>query len=95
MNTEQMKKMAASYGRSLLAAASALYMAGVTDPLDLSWSLVAAVLPVVLRAANPNDPAFGVMPSVEDVDKAAKSATPKKAQVKRATPKKAPPKKKK
>ena len=85
--TNQLKATFASYGRSILAAASALYMAGVTDPLDLAWSLVAALIPVVLRAVNPNDPAFGVMPSVEDIDKAAKSATAKKAPVKKSTKK--------
>jgi hypothetical protein len=79
----QLKATLASYGRSIVAAASALYMAGVTDPLDLAWSLVAAIIPVVLRAVNPNDPAFGLMPSVEDVDKAAKAAKPKKAPVKK------------
>lgn len=88
MNTKQLKNMAASYGRSVLAAASALYLAGVTDPADLAWSLAAAVIPVVLRAVNPNDPAFGVLPSAEEVDKAVKSATPKKAPAKKPTAKK-------
>lgn len=88
MTSKQLKNMVASYGRSVLAAASALYLAGVTDPLDLAWSLAAALIPVVLRAVNPNDPAFGVLPSAEAVDKAAKSAKPKKAPVKKATKKK-------
>ena len=44
----KLKALAASYGRSVLGAASALYLAGVTDPLDLVWSLVAAVLPLSL-----------------------------------------------
>jgi hypothetical protein len=83
MKIEEFKKMIASYGRSLLAAASALYLAGVTDPADLAWSLAAALIPVVLRAVNPNDPAFGFLPSTEDVDKAVKSATPKKAPTKK------------
>jgi hypothetical protein len=93
MTSKQLKNMVASYGRSVLAAASALYLAGVTDPLDLAWSLAAALIPVVLRAVNPNDPAFGVLPSAEAVDKAVKSATPKKAPVKKA-PAKKPAKKK-
>jgi hypothetical protein len=83
----QLKPALASYARSILAAASALYLAGVTDPLDLVWSLVAALIPVVLRAVNPNDPAFGILPSVEAVDKAAKSATAKKAPVKKSVKK--------
>jgi hypothetical protein len=86
MKSKQLKKMLASYGRSIIAAATALYLAGVTDPADLAWSLAAALIPVVLRAVNPNDPAFGVLPSAKTVEKAAKSATPKKAPVKRAPP---------
>ena len=88
MNTKSLKAMLASYGRSVLAAASALYLAGVTDLSDLSWSLLAAVIPVALRAANPNDPAFGIMPSAEDVDKAMKAAKPKKAPTKKPATKK-------
>jgi hypothetical protein len=49
--------------------------------------LVAALIPVVLRAVNPNDPAFGLMPSAEAVDKAVKSAKPKKAPVKKSAKK--------
>jgi hypothetical protein len=78
MITNQLKNLLASYGRSILAAASALYLAGVTDPADLAWSLLAALIPVVLRAVNPNDPAFGILPSADEFDKAAKSAKPKK-----------------
>lgn len=73
------KALLSSYGRSVLSAATALYLAGVTDPVDLLWSLVAAVLPVALRAANPNDKAFGRVPKVEEVDAALAKATPKKA----------------
>jgi hypothetical protein len=78
MKTEQLKNMLASYGRSVLGAASALYLAGVTDPADLAYSLLAALIPVALRAVNPNDAAFGLLPSAEDVDKAAKAAKPMK-----------------
>jgi hypothetical protein len=102
MNKEQLKNMLASYGRSVLGAATALYLAGVTDPADLAYSLLAALLPVALRAVNPNDPAFGLLPSVEAVEEAAKAAkamkapakkpaakkTAAKKQVKKATPKK-------
>ena len=79
MNTKHLKALLASYGRSVLGAASALYLAGVTDPKDLVWSLLAAAIPVALRAANPNDAAFGVMPSAESVDEALKAAKAKKA----------------
>lgn len=63
----------ASYGRSVLSAAVALYLAGVTDPLDLVWALAAGILPVGLRAINPKDPAFGRVPSLSEVDQALKS----------------------
>ena len=84
-----MKNALASYGRSIIAAATALYLAGVTDPIDLAWSLVAALIPVILRAVNPNDPAFGLMPSAEEVEKAAKAAKALKAPVKKPAAKKA------
>jgi hypothetical protein len=80
-----LKALIASYLRSVLSAASALYLAGVTDPLDLAWSLVAAVMPVAIRYINPNDAAFGRTPKVEEVQEALSKATPKKAPVKKAT----------
>jgi hypothetical protein len=49
----------ASYGRHFLGAAIALYMTGNTDPGDLIKGGIAAVLPVVLKALNSNEPAFG------------------------------------
>jgi hypothetical protein len=90
---EQLKAILASYGRSVLAGAATLYMAGVTDPKDLVYSLVAAIAPVALRYINPNDKAFGRLPKVEEVEVAVKKATPKKAPVKKTAAKKAPTKK--
>ncbi len=58
MNTKT-KALLASYGRSVLGAASALYLAGVTDPLDLLYALAAGLLPVAIRYVNPKDQAFG------------------------------------
>lgn len=52
--------MAASWARSFLAAAVAVYMAGVTDPKAIASAGLAAVLPVILRWLNPNDTSFGV-----------------------------------
>ena len=92
MNGTQLKAMLASYGRSVLAAATTLYMAGVTDPKDLAYSLAGALIPVVLRYANPNDKAFGRLPEVSEVDAVLKTVKPIKAPVKKAT-KKAPAKK--
>jgi hypothetical protein len=57
---EQAKSLAASWGRSFLAAALALYMAGVTDPKTLAMAGIAAVAPVILRWLNPSDASFGV-----------------------------------
>jgi hypothetical protein len=94
MNTEQTKAILASYGRSVLGAALALYMSGVTDPKTLAYSLVAAIAPVALRAVNPNDTAFGRLPEVAEVDAAVKKATVKKAPARKKTAaKKAAPKK--
>jgi len=56
---EKAKAIAASWGRSFLAAILALYMAGITDPKTLLTAGIAALAPVVLRWLNPNDKAFG------------------------------------
>jgi len=89
MNTEQLKALLSSYGRSVLASGLALYMAGVTDPKDLWAALVAAVAPVAIRAINPNDKAFGVLPDAKEVEKALKAAkAPVKKAAKKAAPKK-------
>jgi hypothetical protein len=81
---EQIKKALASYGRSVLGAATAMYASGVTDPQTLAYSLLGALVPVILRAVNPNDAAFGRLPDATAVDKALKAAKV----VKRATAKK-------
>lgn len=88
MNTEKLKAMLASYGRSVLGAATTLYMAGVTDPIDLAYSLVGAIIPVAIRYVNPNDKSFGRIPTVEEVDVALKTAKPvKKSAAKKPTAK--------
>jgi len=89
MNTTQLKAMLASYGRSVLGAAIALYASGVTDPKTLAYSLLGAIVPVALRAVNPNDLAFGKLPSVEEVERAVKTAkVVKKAPAKKSAAKK-------
>jgi hypothetical protein len=89
MNT-RIQKMLASYGRSVLGAAAAMYVAGITDIETLAYALVGAIIPVALRALNPNDPSFGRMPSESDVDTALKNAKviKKKAVAKKAVKKK-------
>ena len=57
---DKAKALAASWARSFMAAALALYMAGVTDPKTLAMAGVAAVVPVILRWLNPKDAAFGL-----------------------------------
>ena len=54
------KSMLASWARSFLAAAIAVYMSGNTDLKAIGSAGLAAVLPVVLRYLNPNDAAFGL-----------------------------------
>ncbi len=85
---EQLKAVLASYGRSVLGAATALYASGVTDPQTLAYALLGAIVPVALRAVNPNDTAFGRLPDVEELDAAVKAA-----KVVKKTAKKAPAKK--
>jgi hypothetical protein len=82
---KEYKEVVASYGRSVLGAVLALYIAGVTDPKDLWAALVAALAPVVIRAINPNDTAFGRLPDLSAVEEALKDA---KAPVKKTATKK-------
>ena len=64
MSTNQIKAMAASYGRSFLAAATAVYATGNNDVKSIIIAALSATLPVALRAINPKDPAFGVAAKV-------------------------------
>ena len=91
---EQIKKALASYGRSVLGAATAMYASGVTDPQTLAYSLLGALVPVILRAVNPNDAAFGRLPDAKAVDKALRAAKVVKRPAKKARAKKASTKKK-
>ena len=56
---DKVKAMLASWGRSYLAAALAVYMAGGTFQQMLMGG-VAAVVPVVLRWLNADDKEFGL-----------------------------------
>ena len=55
----KLKAALASYARSVLSAAVALYLSGVTDPVKLLVALAAGLLPVAIRYFNPKDTAFG------------------------------------
>ena len=54
------KALLASWVRSSLAGALAVYMTGNTQPKALALGLVAGVVPVLTRYLNPNDAAFGI-----------------------------------
>jgi hypothetical protein len=56
---KQAKLMLASWARASIAGALAVWMTGNSNPKDLAMGLVAGVIPVLARWANPNDVAFG------------------------------------
>ena len=74
------KAMLASFGRSFLGAAIAVYATGNTDVKSILIAAAAATVPVALRAINPKDPAFGLVASLAE-DALKKAATPKKKAV--------------
>ena len=86
------KAMAASWARSFMAAAIAVYATVGLDWEALGYAGLAAILPVALRAINKKDPAFGAIAAVaaKEVEKKAASAIKKAA----AKPKKTAAKKK-
>ena len=57
---KQIQKLFYSYGRSVVGAVLAVYMTGATNPTDYIKAGVAALIPPLMRWANPNDAAFGV-----------------------------------
>jgi hypothetical protein len=57
---KQIQQLFYSYGRSVVGAVLAVYMTGATNPTDYVKAGIAAVIPPLMRWANPNDAAFGV-----------------------------------
>jgi len=57
---KQIQQLFYSYGRSVVGAILAVYMTGATNPTDYIKAGVAALIPPLMRWANPNDAAFGV-----------------------------------
>jgi len=55
----QFKAIAASWARSSVAGMLAVFMTGNTNLKDLAMGLVAGIIPVIARWANPNDMSFG------------------------------------
>ena len=84
--SKTLKALLASYARSVVGAATTLYLAGVTDPADLGYSLLGAILPVAIRYVNPNDTAFGRIPKAEELAEALKNVTPVKAPTGKTAP---------
>ena len=56
---DQAKAMLASWLRSSVAGSLAVWMSGNQNPKNLALGLVAGLVPVVARWANPNDVTFG------------------------------------
>ncbi|NDB60819.1 hypothetical protein EB001_20600 [bacterium] len=56
---EQVLAALSTYGRAFVSAVLALYMTGNTNPGDLVKGGIAAIVPVILKALNTNEPAFG------------------------------------
>ena len=57
--TKKQQAAIQSYARSVLAAVGAVVATGNFDPEDILKAAVVAVLPPLMRWANPNDKAFG------------------------------------
>jgi hypothetical protein len=76
---DKLKAMLASYARSFLAAALALYGTGETGWKALLAAGLSAVVPVAIRAINPKDPAFGKVADLAmiEIDKLAKASKKK------------------
>lgn len=78
------KSMLASYARSFVVAGLAVYSAGETDARSIVLAGVIAIIGPIIRAANPNDPAFGMVADVaeKEIKKVAKKSAKKVAKKK-------------
>ena len=76
---KKIQAMLASYARSFLAAAIAVYATGETGWKVLLAAGLSAVVPVAIRAINPKDPAFGKVADLAmiEIDKLAKASKKK------------------
>ena len=57
---KQLQAVVASYLRTAVSAALAMYMAGHTDAKSIGLAALGAVAGPLLRALNPKDAAFGI-----------------------------------
>ena len=55
----QNQALLASYVRSAIGAALAVYMTGNMNPADMGKAAIAALVPPLMRWLNPSDGAFG------------------------------------
>lgn len=87
---QKTQAMLASYARSFMAAAIAVYATVGLDWEALGYAGLAAILPVALRALNKKDPAFGAVAAVaaKEVENRAAVALKKAAAAKKKTAKK-------
>lgn len=85
MTDSVMKAVVKSYLRGILIAVSPLLAAEITNPKAYVFAALSAVLGPAIRAMDKNDPAFGKVADVVDVelDKLAKSHSKKKKAVKK------------
>lgn len=60
MDSKALKAIVASYLRTAVSAAAAMYMAGHTDTKSLTMAALGAILGPLARAVNPKDTAFGL-----------------------------------
>lgn len=65
---KKLKAVIASYARSFLSAGIAVYATGNQDWHAVLAAGLAAVVPVAIRAANPNDAAFGLIADASDIE---------------------------
>lgn len=77
---DQIKLLLASYARSFLSAALAVYTIGEMNWKSAIAAGLSAVVPVAIRAINPKDPAFGKIAELAEIeiDKLAKADSKKK-----------------
>ena len=86
MDQKKLQAMLASYARSFLAAATAVYATGNHDAKSIVIAALASTLPVAIRAINPKDPAFGIAAKLA-TDALAKAADASKKPAKKTAKK--------
>lgn len=74
MDTKKLKAIGLSYFRAALAAVAALYMAGVTEPDQLLYAFIAAIIGPAAKALDKSAKDFGLGSAVTDVIKKAEAS---------------------